>query len=131
MISLTNRFEWWNYPPNPSETAKGVLRELYRLGRDKYNIEGPAQEFRVSRAWIDIAYIIGKWKIGYEIDGPDHDDPERKAYDKRRDAYLKSCGWIIIRISCEKVDREGYEAVAEWIIKDLLSRINSTDKDAS
>lgn len=129
MISMTNRFELWNEPPCPSETAMKVIRELHRLGREVYNIEGPAHEFRVSRVWLDIAYLLEGLKIAYEIDGPDHYTQKQMEYDKKRDAYLKSEGWIVIRISYKRIDKEGPEVVAEWIIQDLLNRKNS--KDAS
>ncbi|MGG0282894.1 DUF559 domain-containing protein [Bacillus pacificus] len=114
--------ELWNLPKEPSNTAKKVIEELHKLGRT-VRLEGPAQEFRVSRLWLDIAYFFDTMKINYEIDGPLHLDPIRQNSDKRRDAFLKGQGWDIIRISYKRIDKEGPKAIAEWIINDLFQRI--------
>jgi len=120
---MVQNFQVWNERPTPSFTARQVIKELNRLGREVYSVEGPAQEFRVGRLWLDTAYFFDYLKVNYEIDGPDHLKPERIKKDKRRDAFLKARGWIVVRISYKFVDEKGATAVAEWILDDLNKRI--------
>ncbi|WP_312498072.1 DUF559 domain-containing protein [Bacillus luti] len=120
---MVQNFQVWDEGPAPSFTARQVIKELNRLGREVYSIEGPAQEFRVSRLWLDTAYFFESLKVNYEIDGPDHLKPERIKKDKRRDAFLKARGWDVIRISYKLVDEKGPTAVAKWILDDLTKRI--------
>lgn len=64
---------------------------------------------------LDIKYVreykIGRWfgdfvdvdrKLCLEIDGKQHNLPERKESDLRKDAYLKENGWTLLRIPWEK-----------------------------
>lgn len=53
-------------------------------------------------------------KIDIEADGPMHDRPEAKAKDRRRDAYTKSRGWSVVRISW--LDMEDVDLVRNMII---------------
>lgn len=131
MVNTYLHWKAWNYPPEPSETAKKVIRELHKLGRDYYRLDGPIQEYRVNINWLDIVYIFDNLKLNYEIDGPDHDEPEQIARDKKRDAFLKSKGWVITRISYKRVDKKGAASVAQWIIEDILKRLSNKDKGVS
>lgn len=50
---------------------------------------------------IDFAYLAVLLAI--EIDGPTHALPEVKAKDRRRDAFLRSLGWEVLRFREERV----------------------------
>lgn len=53
-------------------------------------------EYKVGKYFIDIAIIENK--IAIEIDGQQHEKPERKEIDKRKDKHLKENGWKVFRI---------------------------------
>ena len=50
---------------------------------------------------IDFAYVAVL--LGVEIDGPYHRDPQVRARDQRRDEYLRSLGWEILRFDEDTV----------------------------
>lgn len=64
-------------------------------------------QYPVSRFSLDFAFL--EQKVALEVDGKQHNYPERAAHDKRRDKKLASLGWIVIRIpwqpknDCESV----------------------------
>lgn len=53
-------------------------------------------EFRQNKWFIDFAFV--KNKIAIEIDGKQHNYPDRKAKDKEKDSWLIANGWIVYRI---------------------------------
>ena len=55
-----------------------------------------ARELKVDRFFIDFAFLDKMLAI--EIDGQQHNLPERKALDERKDQTLLSLGWHVIRI---------------------------------
>lgn len=71
---------------------------------------------------IDFAYVA--LLIAIEIDGPGHDVPKVQAKDRRRDAFLRSLGWAVLRFREERVAyapggvlrevREALEARGGW-----------------
>lgn len=54
------------------------------------------REYQVGRVFIDFAFIENKRAL--EIDGKQHQWPERKAKDIKKDAFLISEGWKVKRI---------------------------------
>lgn len=67
---------------------------------------------------------VGKWfidfsdpdrKIALEIDGKQHELPERKASDESKDAYLISEGWVVYRIKWQKLTKEFRKVLIETI----------------
>lgn len=52
------------------------------------------REKKIGRWFVD--FVIGNYAI--EVDGKQHDYPDRKKSDEEKDAYLKSLGWEVIRI---------------------------------
>jgi very-short-patch-repair endonuclease/predicted Zn-ribbon and HTH transcriptional regulator len=60
------------------------------------NIVDWVRELKVERWFIDFAF--SDKMIALEIDGRQHEDPERKASDEIKDARLIELGWKVIRI---------------------------------
>ena len=61
-------------------------------------------EYKVGKWFIDFA-VVDK-KLALEIDGKQHQFPERKASDEKKDAYLIENGWKILRIPWKKITKE-------------------------
>lgn len=62
----------------------------------------------VSRMIIDLA--VPRRNLLIEVDGPSHQDPDR---DARRDAYLRSLGFNVLRVTNEEVLRDPRSVVAK------------------
>ena len=50
---------------------------------------------------IDIACV--NLKIGIEVDGRSHNMPARRVSDRKRDRYLRTRGWLILRVKNDVV----------------------------
>lgn len=72
------------------------------------------REFKVDKYFIDFADKTRK--IALEIDGKQHEFPERKVKDLIKDQYLISQGWIIFRIKWKKFSKEFREELKNKII---------------
>ena len=71
----------------------------------------PTTQVKVGRYRIDIAFPTHKLAI--ECDGRNfHSTPNAKARDKRRDAYLRSQGWKVLRFSGSRIHRD-----MKWILR--------------
>lgn len=80
-------------------TRKGEASYPEKYIEDVFNQEGISgwvREKKVGRWFVDFAFIENK--IAVEVDGRQHDDKERADSDKRKDEYLESLGWKVIRI---------------------------------
>ncbi|MGD6879291.1 endonuclease domain-containing protein [Bacillus infantis] len=54
---------------------------------------------------IDLALIA--YKIAIECDGREfHSSPEAKKRDRRKDAYLRKNGWIVLRFTGKQINKE-------------------------
>lgn len=112
------RRELWVYPQKPSTTQKKLFCELVRLARDEYGIEeGPILELRCGIYWIDICFIINGYKLAIEVDGPIHN--ERKLKDDKKDSYLRSRGWKLVRVPVRFIDYN-HEFVARRILDEIV-----------
>jgi very-short-patch-repair endonuclease len=54
------------------------------------------RELKVGMWFIDFAFIDRM--IALEIDGKQHDLPDRKTKDAQKDAFLHQRGWVVIRL---------------------------------
>jgi very-short-patch-repair endonuclease len=50
---------------------------------------------------VDFVCIAAR--IIVELDGPQHDQPEQRLHDARRDAWLREQGWLVLRFSNDLV----------------------------
>jgi very-short-patch-repair endonuclease len=60
-----------------------------------------------------VDFYCDEKKLVVELDGPVHDTPARRTIDHKRDAYLRSLGLTVIRISNQKLLEQTEEALAE------------------
>jgi hypothetical protein len=72
---------------------------------------------------IDIAHLPTKTAV--EVDGPSHSNPTQQARDDRKDAFLRSLGWTVLRFKNREVMRN-----LESITSKLRS-ITTTSSEAS
>ena len=79
------------------------------------------RELRCGRWFIDFADV--EQKIAIEIDGKQHELPERKAKDIEKGTYLVSQGWIVYRIKWKKYTKEFREELKQMLI-DILDHPN-------
>ena len=83
------------------------------------------REHKVGKYFIDFAFI--NYKIALEIDGKQHELPDRKEADRIKDIFLTSLGWKIFRIKWynpfSKNKNKLYSQIEEF--KELLKSISS------
>ena len=60
-------------------------------------------------------------KLVVEVDGGHHDEPEQRAYDEERDAFMEDLGFTILRVWSSDV-RDNIDGVVEKIIEVLGER---------
>ena len=63
---------------------------------NEFNNKKFVKEYRMGKYSIDFAWP--ELKLGIEIDGQQHEFPERKKSDRLKDTYLSENGWKILRI---------------------------------
>jgi len=83
----------------PSYAEQYVINLL-----DELKITNITREYKINKWFIDFADIDRK--LALEIDGKQHELPERKASDQVKDQYLKDNGWTILRIKWKKITAE-------------------------
>lgn len=66
---------------------------------------------------IDVANVV--LKVGVELDGRSHNDPERQKQDRRKEARLAALGWRIIRFTNDEVDEDLFAALNR--VKEFVS----------
>jgi very-short-patch-repair endonuclease/predicted nucleic acid-binding Zn ribbon protein len=97
----------------PSFPEKVTIELIEELG---FKLE---RELKVHKWFIDFADIDRK--IAVEIDGKQHELPERKASDSEKDAYLTSQGWQVHRIKWKKLTPESREELKKKL-SDILNQ---------
>ena len=80
---------------NAEEILWRVLRNRRFLGT-KFRRQVPIGAYVAELACVQEKLIVG-------CDGPTHGDPDRRAHDARRDAWLTEHGWRVLRISNDRV----------------------------
>lgn len=88
--------------------------KLFREFLEKKNIKGWEQEYPYKRYSLDFAFPDKK--INVEIDGSTHNLETVIYKDRIRDETLKNDGWIVYRISSEKLKRDFEKIVGDFII---------------
>lgn len=80
----------------------------YRLHRAGHTF---SQQHNVGRYRLDFAWVTAK--VAVEADGWHHRSPEGAAHDAERDAWLRSEGWLVLRID----DRHGEDSLLGQIAR--------------
>ena len=70
----------------------------------------------------DFASISSKLIV--ELDGPPHNDPEQKAHDLRRDAFLRRQGWRVVRMQNEIAI-----GIGDMVLERIKSALNIPSSD--
>ncbi|MDZ7932179.1 MAG: DUF559 domain-containing protein [Rhodococcus sp. (in: high G+C Gram-positive bacteria)] len=100
--------------PHPgSAVEKQVEQELSRCawasGRrlnHPFQYNPIAQKYYLDIAWVDDLFIV-------ELDGYEHYSPWRRARDQRRDDFLRSLGFSVLRIPNERVLADIWQVIGE------------------
>lgn len=99
----------------PERYIESILEEELGIIKNKNYIP----EFKQGRWFIDFAFFDKK--IALEIDGKQHEYPERKASDIEKDKFLVDQGWSVNRIKWKGVktkdDREAIISTLKQILK--------------
>ena len=112
---------WHNRKGEPSYPEKYFI-SLF----ENKNITGWQREKKVGRWFIDFAF--DDKMIALEIDGRQHDDPERKASDAVKDKYLTSLGWKVFRIKWFNPVSEENRKELHYQINEFFKRFNDDKK---
>lgn len=98
-----------------------IERRLYN-GLVSYGLH-PRTQYPAGRKYrIDIAFPGPKLAI--ECDGKAfHSSPKQKAHDRKKDRYLKSQGWTVLRFSGSRIHRD-LPSVVKRISEELTKRTN-------
>jgi len=96
----------------PSYAEKYVITLLQEL-----NIT-MERELKIGKWFIDFA--DPSRKLALEIDGRQHELPDRKLSDEKKDQYLVAAGWQVLRIKWKKITKEFREEIIESISKFLI-----------
>lgn len=80
------------------------------------------REFAIHPYYIDFAFV--QLKIAVEIDGAQHEQPDRKHKDDIRDDHLMKLGWRVYRIPANKLYSQ---QDADSVIVDFVDFLNCTD----
>lgn len=81
-----------------------VAYRFFRAGHTDFDQEYSVGKYRLDFAWP-------KHKVAVEADGWHHRSPEGAAKDAERDSWLRSEGWVILRID----DRHGLDSMERQI----------------
>ena len=65
-----------------------------------------------------VDFYIAEKRIVIEIDGEQHDEPDHKAADERRDRALSELGIVVLRYTNERI-RRNFELAADDILRKL------------
>ena len=80
----------------PAEQAMWKLLRDRRLHDLKVRRQFPIGNFVVDFCCYELRLVI-------ELDGEVHSEPRQMAHDENRDAYIRSCGYRILRFSNQRV----------------------------
>lgn len=105
-LMAENRWKGWNGRGDPSYPETYVASLL-----EQHGIDGYLREHKVGRFSIDFAFPDAG--IALEVDGKQHDYPANRARDARRDKFLESQGWMVVRMKWRSVrTAPGLESVS-------------------
>lgn len=81
-------------------SAEMMLCEALNKEYQAYEVQWPIGPY-----FVDVAFVGNKvyHPMAVEVDGPYHLTPEQQRKDMDRTAYLKRCGWAILRFTNEDV----------------------------
>jgi very-short-patch-repair endonuclease len=90
---------------HPSHPESVVIEMLTKM-----NVQYE-REWKFNRWFVDFAFKDKR--VAVEIDGKQHDYPERIESDKRKDMDLISIGWTVYRIRWKKISKSFYKELTD------------------
>lgn len=93
-------------------TATPAEQVLWEMLRDRRFLKLKFRRQHQVGSYI-VDFYCDEKKLVVELDGPVHSSSERRPIDHKRDAYLRSIGLTVIRISNEKLLSETEDALAD------------------
>lgn len=106
--------------------AKALRKDMTKEERHLWYDFLRTYPIRFLRQKILGSYIVdfycAKAKLVVEIDGSQHCDEERKAYDAERTAFLSGYGLNVLRIPNTEINRN-FSGVCEWIDSEVKKRV--------
>jgi very-short-patch-repair endonuclease len=101
-----------------TDLEDAATRWFHRVGLSPREVE---QQYRVGRFRLDFA--IPSLQIAVEVDGWHHRSPEGAARDAERDSWLRSEGWLVLRVD----DRHGRESFDEQMVRVLRAVLQAKE----
>lgn len=95
---------------------KFVIDRLENIGF-KLNQDFMRQHPLGQRFVVDIAFV--KEQVAIEVDGKDHLQKEKRKMDRKRDSYMRSNNWCVIRID----DRDFKNAYKQSFYMNLIKEV--------
>lgn len=110
VIRIMLAFPRLHSPAKPRKTESYIEERLYNaLVREGFEV---VPQYRIGRCHVDLA--IPSAKLAIECDGKAyHSSPEQKAKDRRRDKFIRSRGWRVIRFTGREINGRLSEVVAK------------------
>lgn len=105
---------WWN---SRSNCKRSYAEEwTLRVIQNEFLDQNFKEEYHLNRWFMDFAWPDKKRYI--EIDGAQHEWPERKKMDEEKDSFYKSLGWEVLRLSWKYITNNTQQAIKE--MKDFI-----------
>ena len=95
------------------EKTESPIEDIMLLWFKRYGIT-PDVQFKIPPYRVDFAFH--DVKIVIECDGKEyHSKPLDKVFDEKRDEYLASKGWVVVRVTGEEIYRNPWQIVENLI----------------
>lgn len=105
---------WWN---SRSKCKRSYAEEwTKRLLENEFKRTDFVEEYHIGKWFLDFAWPA--YKLYIEIDGEQHEWPERKKNDEEKDRFCLSEGWKGLRIKWKEICNDTQNAIKR--IKDFL-----------
>ena len=104
------RLKWMKENPEKTAWRQSNLSYPEKLFLDKINHLKWNEKYLIIRErsffpyYIDFAFENQKFAI--EIDGKQHENPDRKLSDSKKDELLNSHGWTVLRFTASKINQD-------------------------
>lgn len=114
---------WWN---SRSKCKRSYAEEwTKRVLENETNNITFYEEYHIGKWFLDFAWP--ERKIGLEIDGKQHEWPDRRRMDAEKDAYCTSLGWKILRLKWSDISMNKQQAIQ--LIKQFVLTSEIIDYD--
>ena len=107
-------FSGWPYRKGEQSYPEKYI-ENFLVSNGKNNF---VKELKVGKWFIDFAFT--DQKVAIEVDGGQHNSPDRKEKDKEKDSFLNSLGWNVLRIQwVNPINKKNQDCLYPQLVKIL------------